>query len=174
MPSHISIPGKNINPAILDERFKESLDQLSKTNVADVQKIVASQLDIMRVYHSIVQEQAKKSFRWALVAAGFGLFFFFIAVGAILFRGQENVATIGVISGALIEVISGINFYLYGRTSLQLANFQSRLDITQRFLLANSVCEGLTGEIRQQTRAKLVDAISNVAQNNLGFEKASQ
>lgn len=158
----LSIPGNKINPNALDRRFDETLERLSNVDVADVQKIVASQLDIMRVYHSLVQEQAKKSFNWALVAALLSLLFFISAVSFILIFRLEDAATVSVISGGLIEVISAINFYIYGKTSSQLAEFQSRLDSTQRFLLANSICEGLDGEIKQQTRAKLVDAISNI------------
>jgi hypothetical protein len=55
-----------------------------------------------------------------------------------------------------VEVISGVNFYLYGKTTTQMAEFQSRLDMTQRFLLANSICENLDGDFKQNTRSQLV------------------
>jgi hypothetical protein len=44
---------------------------------------------------------------------------------------------------AELYVLIWVNFYLYARTSAQLAEFHSRLDVTQRFLLANSLCETL-------------------------------
>lgn len=168
-----SIPGKKIIPTSFDDYFQKSLEKLSNVDVADVQKVVASQLDIMRVYHSLVQEQAKKSFFWALVSATVGLAFFIFAVSFIVFTKIESAAVISVISGALIEVISGINFYLYGKTSSQLAEFQSRLDTTQRFLLANSVCEGLEGDVKQQARARLVEAISNISSNRVTLTEPS-
>lgn len=65
-----------------------------------------------------------------------------------------------VISGALVQVIAGINFYLYGRTQSQASEFLNRLDQTQRFWLANSVCEGLEGDSKQKARSELVSAIA--------------
>jgi hypothetical protein len=50
----------------------------------------------------------------------------------------------------------GIVFFLYGKTSSQLGVFHSRLEIQQRYLLANIICEGLsTAEERDKARAAL-------------------
>ncbi|MDQ3180070.1 MAG: hypothetical protein M3Q33_06075 [Acidobacteriota bacterium] len=65
-----------------------------------------------------------------------------------------------IISGALIEVIAAINFYLYAKTSSQLATFHTRLGTTQRFLLANSMCESLEGEFKQKARYDLIKTVA--------------
>jgi len=143
-------------------QVRPPLDRLSKAKLGDVQEIVASQLELMTVYHNVVLDQARESFRWALIAAGVGLLFFVSAVGFILYRQPQNAAFISLISGGLIEVISAINFYLYGKTSAQLVNFQSRLDTTQRFLLANSICESLEGESKEKARSELVRKIARI------------
>jgi len=139
-----------------------SLDRLSKADRADVQEIAASQIQLLTAYHTLVLDQARRSFRWALIAAGVGLGFFLAAVGFLVYQQLANVAVVSLVSGALVEVISGINFYLYGKTSAQLAEFQNRLDATQRFLLANSICESLQGETKQQARWELIRAIARV------------
>jgi len=136
------------------------VDRLSKADPSKIQEIAASQVELLTIYHNVVLEQAQRSFKWALIAAGVGLGFFLAAVGFMLLQQSQNIANISLISGALVEVISAINFYLYGKTAIQMADFESRLDHTQRFLLANSVCEGLDGDYKQQTRAALVHAIA--------------
>lgn len=141
----------------------QSLERLSNADPSKVQEIVASQIELLTIYHNVVLDQAKRSFFWALLAAGAGLAFFLAAVGFVLLQQSPNVAIISLISGALVEVISGINFYLYNRTSGQLADFQTRLDMTQRYLLANSVCDSLEGDVKQQTRSGLVQAIAGIA-----------
>ena len=156
----ISIPGGTIRPP--DKSLEEILEQLSNTDADEVTKVAASQLEIMNSYHYLVQKQAERSFFWALVAAGVGLVFFIIALSLALFTQIEHVAIISVSSGAIVEVLSAINFYLYEKTSSQLTKFYAHLDITQRFILANSVCEGLEGKVKQQTRAELVLAISDI------------
>jgi len=88
--------------------------------------------------------------------------FFLTSVGFLLLQQPHSLANISLISGALIEVISAINFYLYGKTSAQLASFHTRLDITQRFLLANSMCESLEGEFKQRARYELIKTVSGL------------
>jgi hypothetical protein len=100
--------------------------------------------------------------RWALIAAGVGLAFFIAAVGFIIYRHAESAAIISVVSGAVVEVISAINFYLYSKTSGHLADFHNRLEGTQRYLLANSICESLEGSHKQAARTELVRAIVQV------------
>jgi len=139
-----------------------ALERLSETEPGNVQQVVASQIELMNVYHNVVLEQARRSFVWALVAAGVGLLFFIVAIGLSVVKGPtyQNVTFISAIGGVLTEFISAINFVLYGKTANQMAEFQYRLDQTQRFLLANSICEGLEGSTKQEARFYLVKVIS--------------
>jgi len=150
------------------------LERLSKADAANVQEIVASQIELMAVYHNEVIDQARRSFNWALISAGIGLTFFLFSVGFIILWKLESAAIISLISGALIEFISAINFYLYGKTSGQLANFQSRLDTTQRYLLANSICEGLESKTKQEARSGLVRMIAGDAPASKPNQKAEE
>ncbi len=47
-----------------------------------------------------------------------------------------------------------------------MAEFQERLDRTQRFLLANSICEALEGDAKQKARSELVEVIARVTPIN--------
>lgn len=141
--------------------MRHAVERLSQADPAKVQEVAASQTELLSIYHDVVLDQARRSFKWALIAAGIGFGFFLAAVAFMLLKQPESIATISLISGALVQVISAINFYLYGKTSIQLAEFQTRLDHTQRFLLAYSFCEGLDGDYKQQARAELVKVIVN-------------
>jgi hypothetical protein len=146
------------------ERFVTGRDiiinQISEAQPSDIQKIAASQIKLLDSYYTAVLAQATSSFRWALVAAGIGLAFFLGAIVFLLNTQTQSIAVVSVIGGAIVEVISGINFFLYGRTTTQLAYFHQRLDQTQRFLLANSICESLQDEAKQKSRAELVKVIA--------------
>lgn len=154
----ISRVGHKVSYSVAD-----SVERLSKADPKDVQEIAASQIQLLTSYYEISLDQARRSFLWALVAAGVGLIFFLAAIGFLLFYQQsQGIATASIISGSLIEVISAINFYLYGKTSAQFAEFHTRLGHTQRYLLANSLCESLEGEFKQQARADLVKVIGGI------------
>ncbi len=143
-----------------DDIMSDVVERLSKSDPRNVQEVAAAQVELLTLYHNIVLEQSRRSFRWALTAAVAAFGFFLAAVAFLLLQQPESVAIVSVVSGALIQVISGINFYLYNKTSAQLADFQARLDRSQRFLLANSVCEGLEGEHKQAARSALVQVIA--------------
>ena len=149
-----------------------AMERLTNADPGDIQEIAASQIQLLSGYYDLVLGQARRSFRWALIAAGIGLGFFFAAMAFLLVNGLTNLATVSVISGALIEVIAAINFFLYGKTSAQLEVFHTRLDITQRLLLANSICDSLKDETRDQTRSELVRSIIGDAGNQFNHRTA--
>lgn len=69
---------------------------------------------------------------------------------------------IPLIGAGIAEIFAGVNFYLYHQTNKQLSFYHRRVDRTQRYLLANSICEALEGEIKQKTRSELVKKISDL------------
>jgi hypothetical protein len=139
---------------------KEIAAEISDAEPGDIQRIGSLVIELLNQYNQEVLSQAKTSFRWAVVAAAIGFAVFIGSVVAILSFGKPEIATIGTIGGAIIEVVGGLQFYLYGKTMGQLAYFQQSLDRTQRFLIANSICESLDSDNKQKSRAELVRLIA--------------
>jgi hypothetical protein len=123
-------------------------------------------------YYADVRRQAQQSFVSALVAALIGMLFFLFA--ASYGMEQDKTAWIGVIAGALIQVISAINFYLYGKASRQFATFHICLERTNRYLLANTLCENLQMPLRDQVRHELIQVISNAPMLTLDVTERSR
>jgi hypothetical protein len=143
--------------------ISDSLARLSNANPSDVQTIAASQLELMVAYHQIALAQSRRSFFWALIGSGLGLVFFMAAVAFALVRGITLASIVPLISGAVVEIVAGVVFYMYGQTTSQLGSFYDKLEVLQRYLLANSLCETLTGTERSKARAGLIQAISQSA-----------
>jgi hypothetical protein len=142
-------------PAILT-----AIAELGTAAVKDVQQIAASQLTLLAGYHQIALIQSSRSFFWALIGSGAGLTLFAVAVAFSLLNGLSAASLVPLVAGAVVQVVSGVVFYLYGKTSAQLSAFHSRLEILQRYMLANSICESLDGEARNTARAALIQEIS--------------
>lgn len=151
-------PQENSNQIIVNEAAAE----LSETRVDDVQGIASAQLKILANYYNEGLTQAKASFWSAVAVSGIGVLFFLVAVFFVLYRQSKDFTLIPLISGAVIEVVAGINFYLYGQATKQLSTFLRNLEQTQRFLLANSICESLEGESQIQSRVELVRTVSSL------------
>lgn len=148
-------------PPAYSEAAEKALERLTDSPTDDVRSTAASQIELLSRFYDLSLSQAQRSFRWALVAGMVGLIFFIAAIGFTMLDNQK-ISTVTLIGGGMVEFISGVNFYLYGKTIGQLTLFQGRLEITQRFLLANSLCESLGDELRDTTRAQLIFQLANI------------
>lgn len=140
----------------------ESINILKTTDPHEVQKIAASQIELLSDYYNTVLRQANRSFNLACISAGVGLLVF---LGAIVYNAQtsdsdKSVAYLAALGGTLVEVIAGINFVLYGKAQSQLEAFHQKLYNTQNYLLSNSICEALEGENREKTRSVIATYIA--------------
>jgi hypothetical protein len=151
-----NIAVNNIENSII----RDSIQRIGAADPANVQLIAASQLEVLAGYHQIALAQSRRIFFWALVGSGVGLIFFVAAVAFEL--------PIAFLSGATVEIVAGIVFVLSGKTTAQLSSFHSRLEVLQRYILANSLCEALDGDDRNKARAALIQEISRpqVVQNS--------
>jgi Cyanobacterial TRADD-N associated 2-Transmembrane domain len=70
-------------------------------------------------------------------------------------EGTLTVASIGVVSGLLIEFIAGVNFWLYARASKQFNAFHICLERTRRYLLSYKISDKMKNK-RDETLSKLV------------------
>ena len=139
-----------------------SLDRLAKADAKDVQEVAASQLQLMAACYRIDLTQVRRCFFWALVAAGTGFLLFLLAAACGIVTCNAAVAFVLVLSGCAMEAVAGLLFSLYGRSAAESCDFHGRLDAVQRHILANSICEGLSGERREQTRAELARKVANI------------
>lgn len=140
-------------------------------------KVAESQFDQLATYYNSALNEKKKGVYIALIIASVGFLFFVVSVGLLGVQWYKannipvantnvafanantasvNAATVSVICGALLEFVALATLYFYGRVSTDL---QDHLDINQRFLLANIICEGMDNKSRQKAQAKLVEAL---------------
>lgn len=153
-----------------DLDIKEPLKELSAAR--SVQEIASSQISILSGYYNNVLIQSQRSFYFALFAAGIGLLFFITAGGILLTSDLKSLALITTLGGALSAFVSGVNFHIYNKSSSQLIDFHQRLDMTQRFLLSDGLCNSIKDPAKQDsTRA---DIIMTIVGKDLKNESKSQ
>ena len=137
-----------------DNIVRDSIRRIGAANPANVQMIASAQLELIAGYHQIALAQSRRIFFWALVGSGVGLIFLLAAVA------HAFPTEIAFLSGAIVEIVAGIVFVLYGKTIPQLNTFQRRLDDLQRYILANCLCEALDGDERNKARVALIQEIT--------------
>jgi hypothetical protein len=143
------------------EKLAAECEELAHTDSDDTHAIASLLQRMMLEYYADVRKQARHSFHSALGAAVIGTGFFIYAVWVAMKAGQNSEALIGVIAGALVQVISAINFILYARAARQFAAFHICLERTNRFILANSLCEKLQSPHREEMRKELIQVVAH-------------
>ena len=152
----------------------ELIDAINKGKMGET---IAKHEQLILAYYDDVQKEAKQSFASAKTVAwiGFGVLIM-TWVYALVFDALSRfpnlklisdaallkVAGIGVVSGALIEFVSGINFWLYSRCSRQFGAFHICLERTHRYLLAYKIAEEIK-ENRDKTIRDLVCIMANAS-----------
>ena len=141
-------------------KLEEHCKSISDINPKETHKLAAFLQELSVGFYKIVQHQAIRSFYVALGASGIATLFFLWASYLVMHKDVPG-ATLGVIAGALIQVISGITFYLYSRTARQFAGFHICLERMDRYLLANSYCENLsTDAAKDDCRRNIINIMA--------------
>jgi hypothetical protein len=133
------------------------------------------QKQILR-YYTDVGKQSSESFEAAKRVARWG---FWLVAGTIVYvviidllahlevgwfrvpSSGMNVGSIGLIGGAIVEVLAGVQFWLYGRATKQFGAFHICLERTHRYLLAYKIAEKINEQNRDQTLEKIVCIMAN-------------
>ncbi len=174
---------------ILDDQEAINSSQIAniaKADPANIQEVAASQIEINNRYYENALQQSQRSFRPALILSIVGTCFIGLAVGLVVisvvlfaFKQPANISYssllggfVSLIGGVVTNAVASLNFSLYGRTLNQLTTFQAPLDRISRFLIANSMCENINDDLKNSTRAKLVEIIANTSLENIGKDEA--
>lgn len=145
---------------------QQAIEDIAAIDTTNIAQVAASQLTISNAYYENVLLQARRSFTSAIAAAVVGLTFFMVGVVIAVTYKVQAAAVVSTLSGAIVETIAGLNFWLYARTSHQLESFHRRLERMQRYLVANSVGEGLRGKARDAALSDLIMMIASGRDTN--------
>ena len=117
--------------------------------------LVRINVENLAAFYVLVKGHTDKSYKAAMRVCVFG--FFLIIVGLILTIVNVSSPPIGsyitIASGVLTEIIAGVFFYVYNRTTRQTKGFYDSLLTEQNILLSFKLMEGAKDE---NERAKLV------------------
>jgi len=139
----------------------DDCERLARAQPSDIQEIAALLQEMILRYYSDVRAQAQQSFWAALGVAMAGIGFFVWAIWHQMTSPSGDQLALKLVAGALIQAISGTMFVLYGRATRQFGAFHACLERTNRFLLANTICEALAPSIRDEVRKQLVLEIAS-------------
>lgn len=109
--------------------------------------LVGININNLEEYYELVRKSNQRSFRASLLMSVLGVMLLF---GGIMYMylspGENRISYIATFSGIVAEVISGLLFYLYNQTVIQLKDYHSSLIDVQNILLAFKLIDELKDE----------------------------
>ena len=143
--------------------IRKACEQIAGVQPEDTQKLFSGLHDIATLYYRDALKQSSQSFLAANIAAVVGTILLAGAIMACL--GKPNAplqSWVSVVPGLIVQAVSGLQFYLYGKASKQFELFHVCLERSGRYLMANSVCANIKDDTeRDGARSELVKVMAN-------------
>ena len=135
------------------------LAEKSKEENQDIRALMFENLKELKEFYVICKQQIRKSFSAAMFSCFAGFMLFVLAVIIFLLGGNSSASFMAGLSGAIVEIVSGLYFGMYKETSKQLGKYHKRLEATEKYLIALQIIEMLPEENRSEQYGKLIDHI---------------
>ena len=145
-------------------RMKELLnncDEISNAQPGDTHGIASVLQKMIIFYYEDVREQAMLSFWSALAAGAVGMLILLYAIKYTMSGNMTDKTIISLVASITAQFVSGVSFYLYFKAARQFASFHICLERTNRYLLANTIVDGLTDPARGDAKRALAELIAS-------------
>ncbi|MDT8975714.1 hypothetical protein RQP50_05600 [Paenibacillus sp. chi10] len=143
------------------ELQKQRLEKKSTNNNTSryFDSLVSINLRNLEEYYDLVKLSNKKSFYSSLVMSFFGILIISGALTVSYFSSEfKDITYIVTAAGILVEVISGLMFFLYSRTVLQLKSYHDSLIDVQNVLLSFKLIEDTKDEqMRSEVMKQMIE-----------------
>ncbi len=153
--------GDWLHPPTYIAEEQNAIATIQKSEPTDFQAISASKLTLSNSFYNNALRQSQQSFLWSLIWASVGVLFIISTVTLVILL-EPTIATsviialLGGTGGIGSSAIAYATLQLYKQASEQAAACHIRLDRTSDFILANSACEGLKDDEKQQMRSEII------------------
>lgn len=137
----------------------DNLAEKSKEENKDIRTLMFENLKELKEFYVICKQQIRKSFSAAMFSCFAGFMLFILAVIIFLLGGNNSASFMAGLSGAIVEIVSGLYFWMYKETSKQLGKYHKRLETTEKYLIALQIIDMLPEENRNEQYGKLIDYI---------------
>jgi len=138
---------------------RAAIDAIKQSDQTDFQEISTQVLKLSNEHYTSVRLKSEKSFSWTIIAYVVALLFFLAATTFFIIH-QTNAPYITVLGTALSGLFGGL-FQTQGiRVDKEAKECRANLDRIQRFIIANSACEGLDDPEKKQKRAEIISKLA--------------
>ncbi len=153
--------------SVSEETIQESIvESAKKSDNRDIIAMMLKNYGEITEYFKISKSQAKSSYRLSVASCIVGIVILGISIyGAIVIKSLE-LAIVGIVAGAIVEVISGTVLWVHNKSALQLNHYYDALHENEKFLSAVSIAEKLSDNAREEIYVEIIKKQIEPKNNN--------
>ena len=140
----------------IQEDAKKILGDTFKSD--DVIDLMLKNVRELREYYIISKRQATNAFSASLIVCFLGFIVYIAGIAVFVFSG-ENMLLLTTISGTIVEVISGLFFWLYRYAIQQLNIYHQRLGTTEKYLTAIRLVDKMRQEKHDDMYKHIIECV---------------
>lgn len=126
----------------------------------DILKLMRRNVAELKEYYTINKQQARNAFSSALIVCFLGFFLFTGGlIGSFFTETDQNIILFSTISGTIVEIISGLFFWLYSQSLKQINLFHESLRNTEKFLTAIQLAENVSEKNKDLIYGYIIQSI---------------
>ncbi|WP_418026471.1 TRADD-N-associated membrane domain-containing protein [Paenibacillus sp. JJ1722] len=129
----------------IQNEVNKAMGTFSNDDTDDILRLMRRNVGELKEYYTINKQQARNAFSSALIICFLGFILFALGFISVYFiEDNGNIVIYTTISGSIVEIISGLFFWLYSQSLKQINLFHESLRNTEKFLTAIQLAEKLS------------------------------
>ncbi|MDF2951735.1 MAG: hypothetical protein K0S18_1318 [Anaerocolumna sp.] len=141
-----------------DEVTRAVADLIGKATDDDIVNLMLKNVAELREYYVISKSHANKSYVSALIACIFG-FILYITGIVLMITTSQNIIIYTTTAGTIIEIVSGLFFWLYKTTIGQLNLYHERLGTTEKYLIAIQLVDRVSEDRHDEMYKHIMECV---------------
>lgn len=145
-----------------DESIKKEVDKtlkdIQKPKDYDVFKLLYKNVTETTQYYIISKRQASKSFALAVISCILGVVIYICGFLVVSFF-DKNIIIFTTISGTVVEIITGLSFWIYNKCTKQLNEYHKRLSSTEKYLTSIQMADKMSENGREEMYKWLIQNV---------------
>jgi hypothetical protein len=138
---------------------EKAVKHFDEIDTSDVLKLMRRNVAELKEYYTINKQQARNAFTSALIVCFLGFILFASGVIASYVSKDNNIIIYSTVSGTIVEVVSGLFFWLYSKSLKQINLFHESLRNTEKFLTAVQLAERITESKKDKIYTYIIENI---------------
>lgn len=154
----------------IKKETEDTLKDIQNQSDYDVFKLLYKNVRESTEYYIISKRQANKSFTLAIISCILGVLIYicgFVIVSAF----DKDIIIFTTIAGSVVELITGLSFWVYNKCIKQLSEYHKRLSSTEKYLTSIQMADKMSDSKKEEMYKWL---IQNVILLDLDYYKNKQ